>query len=200
LGFQALCLRLDRSQQGVAPRTCLSGRPVKPRPVNAPPRPGPSGILTNPAQGRPMSPAGGPGPRPKSPASSHGPSRPGTANSNRALSPLSQIPTPIMPHNSNQTAPGQFNQAPRPLSPGAVARSPNPQQPKRSQSPGPYGARTGPSPMTASQRRRSNSAGAVQAKRNSPPGSSPLARGDPMVGWRPPKPQNSPQHQPGVAL
>ncbi|MCJ1479762.1 hypothetical protein MMC13_008448 [Lambiella insularis] len=28
---QALCIRLDRSQQGVAPRTCLSARPVKPR-------------------------------------------------------------------------------------------------------------------------------------------------------------------------
>ncbi|MCJ1398212.1 hypothetical protein MMC11_001409 [Xylographa trunciseda] len=27
----ALCIRLDRSQQGVAPRTCLSARPVKPR-------------------------------------------------------------------------------------------------------------------------------------------------------------------------
>ncbi|KAK4044090.1 hypothetical protein C8A01DRAFT_12483 [Parachaetomium inaequale] len=28
----ALCIRLDRSQQGVVPRTCLSTRPVKPRP------------------------------------------------------------------------------------------------------------------------------------------------------------------------
>ncbi|PBP27228.1 SH3 domain protein [Diplocarpon rosae] len=28
----ALCIRLDRSKQGVAPRTCLSTRPVKPRP------------------------------------------------------------------------------------------------------------------------------------------------------------------------
>ena len=29
--MKALCIRLDRSQQGVAPRTCLSTRPVKPR-------------------------------------------------------------------------------------------------------------------------------------------------------------------------
>ncbi|GAB1319424.1 hypothetical protein MFIFM68171_09634 [Madurella fahalii] len=29
----ALCIRLDRSQQGVVPRTCLSTRPVKPRPA-----------------------------------------------------------------------------------------------------------------------------------------------------------------------
>ncbi|KAL8369775.1 hypothetical protein RB595_000215 [Gaeumannomyces hyphopodioides] len=35
----ALCIRLDRSKQGVVPRTCLSARPVKPRP--GPGRPGP---------------------------------------------------------------------------------------------------------------------------------------------------------------
>lgn len=35
--FQALCTRLDRSRQGVAPRTCISRQPVKPRPLNAPP-------------------------------------------------------------------------------------------------------------------------------------------------------------------
>ncbi|KAL2164888.1 hypothetical protein VTH06DRAFT_184 [Thermothelomyces fergusii] len=32
----ALCIRLDRSEQGVVPRTCLSARPVKPRPVQRP--------------------------------------------------------------------------------------------------------------------------------------------------------------------
>ncbi|TLS21297.1 uncharacterized protein PpBr36_10302, partial [Pyricularia pennisetigena] len=38
----ALCIRLDRSQQGVVPRTCLSTRPLKPR-AGGPPgqRPGP---------------------------------------------------------------------------------------------------------------------------------------------------------------
>jgi hypothetical protein len=40
---KALCVRLDQSQQGVAPRTCLSTRPVKPRPAgpagNGPPLP-----------------------------------------------------------------------------------------------------------------------------------------------------------------
>ncbi|KAK4174882.1 hypothetical protein QBC36DRAFT_332700 [Triangularia setosa] len=34
----ALCIRLDRSQQGVVPRTCLSTRPVKPRPAQNGPR------------------------------------------------------------------------------------------------------------------------------------------------------------------
>ena len=40
---QALCIRLDRSQQGVAPRTCLSTRPVKPRS-----KPQPHGPATGP--------------------------------------------------------------------------------------------------------------------------------------------------------
>lgn len=59
----ALCIRLDRSQQGVAPRTCLSARPVKPRPAGnnrvppsrGPPPPG----MFGPGQPRPLSPAGG---------------------------------------------------------------------------------------------------------------------------------------------
>lgn len=33
----ALCIKLDRSKQGVVPRTCLSTRPVKPRPRQQPP-------------------------------------------------------------------------------------------------------------------------------------------------------------------
>ncbi|KAK1816001.1 hypothetical protein LTR12_009598 [Friedmanniomyces endolithicus] len=33
----ALCIRMDRSQQGVVPRTCLSKLPVKPRPQGPPP-------------------------------------------------------------------------------------------------------------------------------------------------------------------
>ncbi|KAL8968328.1 MAG: hypothetical protein Q9183_002513 [Haloplaca sp. 2 TL-2023] len=61
----ALCIRLDRSQQGVAPRTCLSARPVKPRPnpnargpaPRGPPPPG----MTGPGQQRPMSPSSGRG-------------------------------------------------------------------------------------------------------------------------------------------
>jgi hypothetical protein len=69
----ALCIRLDRSRQGVVPRTCLSTRPVKPRNPNA--RPGqqrpttPQGhgrsespsrprTATGPESGRPMSPGG----------------------------------------------------------------------------------------------------------------------------------------------
>ena len=60
----ALCIRLDRSRQGVVPRTCLSTRPVKPRVAPGATRNGPP---INPQHGRPESPARprtatGPGP------------------------------------------------------------------------------------------------------------------------------------------
>ncbi|KAI4246631.1 MAG: hypothetical protein LQ352_006357 [Teloschistes flavicans] len=60
----ALCIRLDRSQQGVAPRTCLSARPVKPRPNPNARGPGPRGPppgMFGPGQQRPMSPSSGRG-------------------------------------------------------------------------------------------------------------------------------------------
>ena len=77
--LQALCIRLDRSQQGVAPRTCLSARPVKPRPPPGARGPGPRGPppgMMGPGQQRPASPAGGRGspspynraPRPQGPS------------------------------------------------------------------------------------------------------------------------------------
>lgn len=63
---QALCIRLDRSQQGVAPRTCLSARPVKPRPAGnnrGPPlRASPPPNMFGPGQQRLMSPPGARGP------------------------------------------------------------------------------------------------------------------------------------------
>ena len=170
--------------------------PVPGRPLS----PGQARPMT-PTQGRPRSPASGAGPRPNSPAgSSHGPSRPGTANGNRSMSPLGPNQHSMPQSSPIQMAPGQFNQAPRPLSPGPVARNANPQQPKRSQSPGPYGASQGPKPMTTDQRRRSNSTSAVQAKRISPTSSGAQGCEDPMPGWRPPKPQNSAEAAPGVAL
>ncbi|KAL8734965.1 MAG: hypothetical protein Q9181_002997 [Wetmoreana brouardii] len=61
----ALCIRLDRSQQGVAPRTCLSARPVKPRPNPNARGPGPRGPpplgMFGPGQQRPISPSSGRG-------------------------------------------------------------------------------------------------------------------------------------------
>lgn len=40
---QCLCIRMDRTQQGVCPRTCLSKLPVKPRQQGPPPQNGPQG-------------------------------------------------------------------------------------------------------------------------------------------------------------
>ncbi|KAL8940686.1 MAG: hypothetical protein Q9211_002160 [Gyalolechia sp. 1 TL-2023] len=87
----ALCIRLDRSQQGVAPRTCLSARPVKPRPKPnaqgpAPRGPPPPGMF-GPGQQRPMSPLssgrGSPGPFDRTPRGMSPDSRP----AQRSMSP-----------------------------------------------------------------------------------------------------------------
>ncbi|KXJ88222.1 hypothetical protein Micbo1qcDRAFT_207483 [Microdochium bolleyi] len=104
----ALCIKLDRSQQGVVPRTCLSTRPVKPRPA---PGPGPrSGPPVNPngqrgpprgppgpgqrpmtPQGRPMTPQGGPSyGRPESPAMRQ--VRPQSPAQGRPMSPNGMAP------------------------------------------------------------------------------------------------------------
>ncbi|KAG6307040.1 hypothetical protein E4U45_005773 [Claviceps purpurea] len=112
----ALCIRLDRSQQGVVPRTCLSARPVKPRspegprpvplPINHPKGQSPRGHPQRPMtpQGRPMTaqnghqgqprmgPSGsgggaGAGPRPMS-ASGHGQSSGPQYNNGFAPEPL----------------------------------------------------------------------------------------------------------------
>lgn len=88
--LQALCIRLDRSQQGVAPRTCLSTRPVKRRPAGngrGPPGRGPlpPGMRGSPQQ-RPASPANGRG----SPATYNrapGPMSPGPFYGQRSMSP-----------------------------------------------------------------------------------------------------------------
>lgn len=122
----ALCIRLDRSEQGVVPRTCLSTRPVKPRPANG----GPRGPPVNPQRGpnyhpsgRPMTPQGGPGyPRPESPI------RPMTAGGR----PQSPAGRPMSPYGGRPHSPAGG----RPMSPGPRAQSPGPRyQQGRSESP-----------------------------------------------------------------
>ncbi|CAZ83115.1 unnamed protein product [Tuber melanosporum] len=89
----ALCIRLDRSQQGVCPRTCLSQRPVKPRHPGSP-RPG----YPN---GRAQSPIGSQGsPRPYSPS---GVPRAQSPGSNRSQ--LSQSPVQMRPQSPAQAHP-----------------------------------------------------------------------------------------------
>ncbi|KAL9124832.1 MAG: hypothetical protein Q9217_005884 [Psora testacea] len=151
----ALCIRLDRSQQGVAPRTCLSARPVKPRPAPGARGPGhrvpPPGMKNGP-------------PRPASPAMhGRGPQRPASPAGGRGSpSPYGRQPRPIGPNSPQQGS----------MSPGPYGGGP-----PRSMSPGPYGG--GPKSRrsdipTLAGKRRSNSAGEVQTRRNSPPGPSPM--------------------------
>lgn len=141
----ALCVRLDRPQQGVAPRSCLSARPVKPRPrpppgapgargpppmgMNGRPPPGPSSRFY-PAPDGPGSPA-----RPMSPAHPRFGGPPGAPQQ-----PMSPAQYPLAP----RSAPGIRQVTPRPMSPGPYG--------------GPGMARTDrPSPY------RSNSAGQAAA-------------------------------------
>ncbi|RBQ66324.1 hypothetical protein VDGD_08001 [Verticillium dahliae] len=162
----ALCIRLDRSSQGVVPRTCLSARPVKPRPQNGGPRgppinvgpprgPGPShGPRSMPPQGgppyqRPTTPQGGPrgAPRPMGP--SGGPGSP----DGRPMSPA----------------------GPRGMSPGPRSQSPGPrfQGPPGSRSQSPAGANRIPHPS--------------RMNPNSPPRDSHMSQGPPTgpVGRKP---------------
>ncbi|KAK2676070.1 hypothetical protein RAB80_008256 [Fusarium oxysporum f. sp. vasinfectum] len=157
----ALCIRLDRSRQGVVPRTCLSTRPVKPRPAQGGPRPGPPVKAGGPPRGpgpnqpqgqRPMTPQGNFGQaRPASPA---GPN----PNGSRPQSPMGPPGRP----QGRPMSPGPRAQSPGPRNgpPSGGPMSPGP----RSQSPGPAGGRSqspsgmnrrhnppGPSPMNPSQ-------------------------------------------------
>ncbi|MCJ1461766.1 hypothetical protein MMC07_000365 [Pseudocyphellaria aurata] len=124
----ALCIRLDRSQQGVAPRTCLSARPVKPRPVanrSAPRGPPPSAMF------------GSPVPRPTSPASGRGSPGPYSRDP-RSMSP---VPRPV----PRSISPGPYGGGPeRPTIPpsGTKRRSNSASQVRERRNSPP-----GPSPM-----------------------------------------------------
>ncbi|KAM3438551.1 hypothetical protein NHJ13734_004111 [Beauveria thailandica] len=128
----ALCIRLDRSQQGVVPRTCLSTRPVKPRAPPGAPRPGPpinpqggyprggppSGRPMTP-QGRPMTPQG----RPMTPQGQ----RPPQGMGSRPGGPMSPGARPQSPGPRYQGPPGDRPQSPNGMNPrpmGAPGRSP----------------------------------------------------------------------------
>ncbi|KAF2108302.1 hypothetical protein BDV96DRAFT_605679 [Lophiotrema nucula] len=187
----ALCIRMDRSQQGVVPRTCLSKHPVKPR--TGPPRqPPPANRPRGPPMG-PMGPGGIPQPRPLTPTngrqSPHPPSL-GPVNGRMSPGPRSM-------------SPGPRSMAPNMGPPGGRARSNSNAPyagPPRSMSPGPYGG--GPQqnmPPPQMQRPRSNSASQVMARRNSPPGPSPM---NPNANPNAPAQMQMPSRKPvpGLAL
>jgi hypothetical protein len=158
----ALCIRMDRSRQGVCPRSCLSKHPVKPRvgpPRGPPARPratGPAGPLGPPA---PI--AGNLQPRPLTPTGRNSPNA------------FVQQPRPLSPA-SGRNSPGLYGPPPRPMSPAGGRPRAQSNAVPRSQSPGPYGgSNLKPMPPSDAQgRRRSNSASQIQARRNSPPGPS----------------------------
>ncbi|KAI9725421.1 MAG: hypothetical protein M1828_003271 [Chrysothrix sp. TS-e1954] len=98
----ALCIRLDRSQQGVVPRSCISKLPVKPRP------------------------AGPPGARGPPPPPGVRPVRPGHASVNSNGSGSSDRGGPRMRSQSNQVM------GPGPFGSGQYRSGPAPQRPRAS--------------------------------------------------------------------
>ncbi|KAJ6032098.1 hypothetical protein N7540_002830 [Penicillium herquei] len=201
----ALCIRLDRSKQGVAPRSCLSARPVKPRPrppAGGPPGPGPRGPLMMGPNGRSMSPAGRGPPsgrfypgdvRPRSPIGpGYGGPPPPRAYPSRSMS-SNQFPGEFPIPRSMSPGPRSMSPGPRAMSPGPGMRpgpramspgpGPYPRPGPRSMSPGPYGGMPRPA-MPVNQRQRSNSAGNMSPPYIpgvAPPRSSPLAATEPPV-------------------
>ncbi|KAJ5725506.1 uncharacterized protein N7483_006863 [Penicillium malachiteum] len=204
----ALCIRLDRSKQGVAPRSCLSARPVKPRPrppAGGPPGPGPRGppMMGPGPNGRSMSPAGRGPPsgrfypgdvRPRSPIGpGYGGPPPPRAYPGRSMS-SSQLPGQFPIPRAMSPGPRSMSPGPRSMSPGPGMRpgprsmSPGPgpyPMPPRSMSPGPYGGMPRPA-MPVNQRQRSNSAGNM----SSPyiPGVQVAPRSSPLAATGPPVP------------
>ncbi|OWP03576.1 hypothetical protein B2J93_7594 [Marssonina coronariae] len=152
----ALCIRLDRSKQGVAPRTCLSTRPVKPRPQppvqNGQAQAGPRGSpgMRGPPNGpqaalavRPLSP-NNPRGAPASPASARpqpGPHSPSGSTSS--------MESQRSGRSNSNTPPGNLAQRARSNS-NAPSRIPQIQNRPRSNSsgqmPGPTLAQSAPSP------------------------------------------------------
>ncbi|KAN0104611.1 hypothetical protein V8E51_010356 [Hyaloscypha variabilis] len=163
----ALCIRLDRSQQGVVPRTCLSTRPVKPRPQqNGPRGPPPPGMRVPQQQPRPMSPSG----RPMTPNGQH--PRPMSPSQQRPMTPNGQHPRPMSPSTQRPMTPN--GQHPRPMSPSQQRPmqgrpgSPSQMQARRNSPPGPSAMNPQYSP--------SNSPPGPGFASGSPPNNSPIGR------------------------
>jgi len=167
LQSQALCIRLDRSQQGVAPRTCLSARPVKPRPppgARAGPGPrGPPPGMMGPGQQRPQSPAGGRG----------------------SPSPYARQPRPISPGPNRGSQQRSMSPGPYGGGPQRPAVIPAPGSKRRSNSASDVQARRmtppGPSPMNPNVQRVPMQQQAVMS-----PDSASIASPSPPVSMMPP--------------
>jgi hypothetical protein len=169
----ALCITMDRSQQGVVPRTCLSKHPVKPR--TGPPRQGPPPphMRGNPPIRSPMSPGGIQSQRPMSPADGSHPPALSPASGRMSPGPRAMSPGP------RQMASPQMQQGPRGRSHSNAPYA----GPQRSMSPGPYGGGPQMAPPSEMGRPRSNSANQAMGPRRGPaPGPSPMNPNSPIVG------------------
>ncbi|KAE9363621.1 hypothetical protein N431DRAFT_115821 [Stipitochalara longipes BDJ] len=165
----ALCIRLDRSRQGVVPRTCLSTRPVKPRPQqNGPRGPPPPGMRVPQQQPRSMSPAGQA--RPMTPNGQQ--PRPMSPSQQRPMTPNGQHPRSMSPSMQRPMTPN--GQHPRPMSPSQQRpmqgrpASPSQMQSRRNSPPGPSAMNPQYSP--------SSSPPGPQFVSGSPPNNSPIGR------------------------
>ncbi|TFB03192.1 hypothetical protein CCMA1212_004294 [Trichoderma ghanense] len=123
----ALVIRLDRSRQGVVPRTCLSTRPVKPRPPQGrPPVPaagGPPRGTNSPTGQRPMTPQG---------------QRPMTPQGQRPMTPQGMRGANGTPNGAPRMGPGPGSRPASPAGPRMNANGSRPQSPMgRPMSPGP---------------------------------------------------------------
>lgn len=191
---------MDRSQQGVVPRTCLSKHVIKPRPTGqpqtrpgGPKSPGPRGPppqqqMRGPPTARNSPSPYSPGNGRNSPAPYGQAQRPMTPTGRSSPAPGRASPSPYNDH-GGRNSPAPFAQVPRPLSPGGrpaqggrarAATNSSPyvayQPTGRSMSPGPYGAgQLRPTERPENQRRRSNSMSNITRSPNSPPTTSPLS-------------------------
>ncbi|KAI9776741.1 MAG: hypothetical protein M1839_009385 [Geoglossum umbratile] len=123
----ALCIRLDRSQQGVCPRTCLSKQPVKPRPNS--PRTGQPTAMRAAAHSRPpMAPQVQPH-RPTSPAGGIHSQASHVGQQTRPVNPYAgqarpQSPGPLRPQSPAVSRP-QSPAPSRPQTPVGQVNTPN---------------------------------------------------------------------------
>ncbi|CAI4214902.1 unnamed protein product [Parascedosporium putredinis] len=128
----ALCIRLDRSRQGVVPRTCLSTRPVKPRAPGGPNGQQRMGPPVNP-QPHPMhAQKVGPAPlqvRPESPARSGTPSGPNYYPQQQQQQQQQQSSSPRyqpMPPPQRSGTPNSMNGRSSPALPRTMSPAPGP--------------------------------------------------------------------------
>ncbi|KAI1330905.1 hypothetical protein F5Y16DRAFT_319160 [Xylariaceae sp. FL0255] len=162
-----LCIRLDRSQQGVVPRTCLSTRPVKPRPAGGPPGPRNGGPPINPNGGRgprgPPGPPGPPGQRPMTPQGSTPVGRP-ESPMRPPMNGRPQSPAQMRPQSPAQMRP----QSPAQMRPHPQAGRPPMGPPGRPQSP------ANPRPQSPGPRQQRSQSPSGMNPRHNAPGPSPM--------------------------